>query len=259
MICPNCGETLEDSVQYCPNCMRYTFLPKETPDPLSELPEDEPEDFYYYEEFEDDEYEFVPLWNRVKNFFVRPVTILVVMFALGLGLYIATAEPAASPPEIPWFQVENGLLYFDASAYTGSAELVVPGTIDGQTVTGLGNGCFYDCDGLTTVHLPDTLTYVGESAFADCDSLRGIYLPVGVAQIGANAFRDCAALEAVSLSGNVKSIGSHAFTGCSDLNYIFFNSTVAHWVSMYRADIGPSTHVYARDGVLYQGYADSYG
>lgn len=185
-----------------------------------------------------------------------PMSILAVLFSLGLIVYLLTGSAAGTDAGMPWFTVKNGELYFDKSLYTGSSELEVPETIGGQTVTTLSRGCFYDCDSLTTVFLPESVTEIGSQAFAGCDNLRGILLPAAVTRIGTEAFYGCTALEAISLAENVQSIGEDAFTGCSRLRYIFYNSLMDRWISLYHQEIGPETRIYTKDGILYPGNSD---
>lgn len=182
-----------------------------------------------------------------------PMVILAALFCLGLIVYLLTGSAVGTDPGMPWFSVRNGELYFDESLYTGSSELAVPETVGGQTVTALSYGCFYDCDSLTTVFLPETVTEIGSRAFAGCDNLRGILLPAAVTRIGAEAFYGCAALEAVSLAENVQSIGKDAFTGCNRLCYLFYNSLMDRWIALYPQEIGPETRIYTKDGILYPG------
>ena len=61
--------------------------------------------------------------------------------------------------------------------YTGS--IVIPETVDykGKTypVTGIGDGAFYFCSGLTGVTLPSSLTSIGEYAFYGCTGLKKLF------------------------------------------------------------------------------------
>lgn len=70
------------------------------------------------------------------------------------------------------------------TGYTGSeGVLVIPGEINGQPVTAIGDWAFAWCNTLTQVQLPDTLTTIGEGAFAGCSGLTAIALPAGLTTI----------------------------------------------------------------------------
>ena len=66
--------------------------------------------------------------------------------------------------------------------------LKIPNTLDGKTVTSIGNQAFYLCSTLTSIELPDSVTSIGDEAFAWCSSLTNIELPDSVTSIGDEAF-----------------------------------------------------------------------
>ena len=64
----------------------------------------------------------------------------------------------------------NGVI----TAYAGNknaAEVIIPQTVNGITVTGIGEKVFEGCDKLTTIILPDTVESIGAFAFGSCTSL----------------------------------------------------------------------------------------
>ena len=46
---------------------------------------------------------------------------------------------------------------------TGAIE--IPATIDGRSVTSIGDDAFHDCTGLTSITIPNSVTSIGEYAF----------------------------------------------------------------------------------------------
>jgi len=59
--------------------------------------------------------------------------------------------------------------------YEGSAaELVIPETVEGYTVTVVGANAFENNATLTSIDLPDTITVIGKRAFANCTSLASM-------------------------------------------------------------------------------------
>ena len=180
-----------------------------------------------------------------------PLIFIAVMLAVGIGIFFAYPNDTALA-QTPWFTSDNGSISFDASLYSGPEELTVP-----EGISGLAEGCFYDCDQLTTVHLPDSLTTVGERAFAQCDALRGIKLPEGVTVIGDRVFASCSVLEAVAIPAAVKTIGSDVFADCPALRHIFFDGTKNQWNTLYPERIGKDVTIYCVDGTISQGNANS--
>lgn len=67
----------------------------------------------------------------------------------------------------------------------------IPDTIEGRTVTEIGDGAFRNHTALENVTMPDTLVRIGDEAFDGCSSFGWLEIPVGVRKIGARAFRGC--------------------------------------------------------------------
>lgn len=185
-----------------------------------------------------------------KGSHLVPVLILLLLSLLGTAVFFLTRSGAPAESDTPWFQISDGYLYFDESLYTGSSELTVPAQIDGQTVLALGEGCFENCTGLTTVILPDTLEVIGPYAFAGCTALRGIYIPDSVRVIGSYAFYGCESLEAVTVP-LVRRINPGAFEGCYQLDHVFYAGSYGDWVKLYTGPIGMQTIIYCKDGSFY--------
>ena len=213
MFCPNCQAQCKASDSFCFHCGAALCVPEQSK----------------------------------KGTHIIPILILVGLSILGIVLFFAIPMTEL-PNDTPWFYIEDGVLYFDESLYTGGSELTVPERIQGQTVTGLGKDCFRNCAALTTVILPDTIETIGESAFSACSSLRGIYIPEGVTAIEPHAFANCTALEAICIPASTETIGHNAFGGCKKLSYILYNGEYSAWQSLYDQHINIKTHVYCTDG-----------
>ena len=66
--------------------------------------------------------------------------------------------------------------------------VTIPSTLGGRPVTRIGNWAFYDCSGLTSVTIPDSVTSIGDRAFYHCSGLTSVTIPDGVTSIGDSAF-----------------------------------------------------------------------
>ena len=105
--------------------------------------------------------------------------------------------------------------------YTGQEHnIVLPRTITGKTVTGIGNYVFYRCTGLTAVTIPDSVTSIGNWSFDGCTGLTDVTIPDSVTSIGDGAFNGCTGLTSVTLPDSLTSIGDGAFNGCGSLMVI---------------------------------------
>lgn len=181
-----------------------------------------------------------------KNSKRLPYWIMAVLFIVGFVLFLGLREKddLYTDPDMPWFSISQGVLYFDDYLYTGPEELTVPESIANQTVTMLSAGCFAQCTDLITTHLPQTLQIIGDAAFLGCTALRGVYIPGQVVSIGDEAFAQCGKLESLVIPCSVQYIGNAAFEGCGNLLYIFYGGPEEAWRSLYAEPIAPKTFIY---------------
>lgn len=222
MYCSNCGNLCGEDHHFCSNCGA----------PLDAAP------------------------RPRKGSLWIPLVIMTLICAVGLVLFfvIPYSGPAGNTSvDNSWFYLDNGTLYFDESCYTGGRELVVPAEINGQAVLALADGCFENCEKLSSIELPDTLENIGKGAFRGCTSLRGIQIPESVKRIGIEAFYGCTALEAVSLSNTLEYVGPGTFGECNKLYYILFQGKHEQWIELYDEFITPYTGVFCDEGSFYQG------
>ena len=85
---------------------------------------------------------------------------------------------------------------------TTAGAIVVPATLGGKPVTGVGQGAFAGCSSLTSVTLLEGVTSIGFSAFSDCGALRSVTIPSSVTDVGHWSFRRCSSLTTVRVSNN---------------------------------------------------------
>ena len=113
------------------------------------------------------------------------------------------------------------------TGYTGNGgDVTVLDTIDGFSVTTIGDSAFQKCTGLTRITLPNSITDIGWFAFQECTSLTSITLPNSLTTIGDFAFDSCTGLTSITLGNSITTIGSWAFSGCSGLNSITLPNSV---------------------------------
>ncbi len=98
--------------------------------------------------------------------------------------------------------------------------VVIPFTIDGKPVTGIGDSAFDRCSSISSVTIPPGVTIIGTRAFNYCDSLVNVNIPDGVTSIGTRAFGICEGLTSIIIPDSVTSIGISAFFGCDGLTSI---------------------------------------
>ena len=69
-----------------------------------------------------------------------------------------------------------------------SGDITIPSTLGGYPVTRIGSSAFWDCTGLTSVTIPDSVTSIGWYAFDECTGLTSIVIPDSVTSIDEYAF-----------------------------------------------------------------------
>lgn len=103
-------------------------------------------------------------------------------------------------------------------AYNGTdTELVIPETIDGVTVTAIGESVFQDNIMLSSVIIPDTVSKIGKKAFYGCTGLTEIELPESLTSCGNYAFAFCSGITEVTIPGSLDKTGAYMFYKCTSL------------------------------------------
>ena len=127
----------------------------------------------------------------------------------------------------------------------GCKNSIIP---DDGSVTSIGGFAFWNCDGLTTVTIPDSVTSIGINAFSGCstnllekengvsyvdswvidfdESVSSVELREGTRGIADSAFENCTNLTTVTIPDSVTSIGIYAFRYCDGLTSVTIPDSV---------------------------------
>lgn len=79
-------------------------------------------------------------------------------------------------------------------------KVVIPETIEGYTVTSIGEFAFSSCIELESVVIPDSVISIGDYAFQLCSNLTNVTIGTGVTSIGLSAFEYCNNLKSVYIT-----------------------------------------------------------
>ena len=90
----------------------------------------------------------------------------------------------------------------------------------------MGDGCFKQCVGLTSITIPSSVTSLSSDCFRECTNLTSITIPSSVISFGDNCFNSCSGLTNVTIPSSVTSLGSGCFAYCSGLTSIIIPSSV---------------------------------
>ncbi len=131
-------------------------------------------------------------------------------------------------------------------------ELIVPTTLNGRPVVGIGRDAFawnyslkvivvgegveeidswafWDCPWLEKAVVPQSVKRINSWAFGGCPSLTQISLPEGIEKLGDSIFSGCASLKSVAIPKSVKEIGEDAFENCAATLRVYENSYAERW------------------------------
>lgn len=112
--------------------------------------------------------------------------------------------------------------------YKGNVVIPKTTTYDGKeyTVTKIGDNAFKNCNGMTTIDIPNSVSSIGSYAFFCCSGLTSITIPNSVTSIGSSAFVECIGLTSITIPNSVTSIGSSAFSSCTGLTAITIPNSI---------------------------------
>ena len=112
---------------------------------------------------------------------------------------------------------------------TGLTSINIP-----NTVTSLGYGCFVSCTGLISVSIPNSVTSLGDGCFERCTALTSVTIPSSVTSLGDWCFYNCTGLTSVTIPNSVENIGIYCFNGCTaliDYQLYWKDSAIIEYVS----------------------------
>ena len=150
---------------------------------------------------------------------------------------------------------------FGASSYNLNYNYV-PTSLKTVVITGgssIGASAFFDCNGLTSITIPDSVTSIGYRAFEDCSKLTSVTIGDSVTSIGNGAFSYCRSLTSITIPDSVTSIGASAFTKCAGLTSITIPDSVTSIGSTAFYDCTGLTSVTIPDSMRSIGNSAFYG
>ena len=102
---------------------------------------------------------------------------------------------------------------------SGLTSITIP-----NTITTIGSYAFYGCGGLTSVDIPNSISIISDDAFRNCTGLLNVNIPDSLQTIGNNSFMGCTGLASLTIGKSVASIGNSAFNNCNNLKELTWNA-----------------------------------
>ena len=94
------------------------------------------------------------------------------------------------------------------------------------SLNNIPTNCFYGCQQLWKIVLPESITSIENGAFQNCENLEFISIPESVTTIGQSAFKGCSSLLEVNIPSNVTHLPQSLFDGCKMLNNIELHDNI---------------------------------
>lgn len=110
-------------------------------------------------------------------------------------------------------------LSFQGTILKNCVEVILP-----NTVTSIPTSIFKNWVKLEKINMGN-IKLIPDSCFYNCNSLNNITIPECCISVGSDAFNGCSSLSEISIPGNCISIGNDAFNGCSKLSTLFFEAS----------------------------------
>ena len=102
--------------------------------------------------------------------------------------------------------------------------IAIPNTVDGYTVTSIGEEAFSGQSDITFIIIPNTVTSIGTKAFYGCVGLKDMTIPASVTSIGTQIFQK--ALLTKSINNSKSSISFKALVIATALSLVIVSSSL---------------------------------
>ena len=147
---------------------------------------------------------------------------------------------------------ENNTASLTSANKAISGAIVIPSQVEFNgkkyDVTSIGGYAFFDCSGLSSVTIPNSVTSIGGSAFVGCSGLTSVIIGSGVLSIGSNAFSNTKNLKKTIWLTNTPPSGYSNRNASGAVNYVsndqfnISNKVVYKYLSSY-FDVGGIRYV----------------
>lgn len=162
------------------------------------------------------------------------------------------AIPQASEEDFTYTLLEDGTA--SVTGYTGSlTTFEIPDTLDGYTVSAIGEEAFYERTEIVRIVFPSTITQIGIRAFEGCTGMEELRLPIHVRFLDKQAFEDCDGLTEVMIPSTLDTYRGSTqgvFHNCDNLTKVTFEEGSTVVVSYLVSDCPRLKEIVFPDSVV---------
>ncbi|WP_072399844.1 leucine-rich repeat domain-containing protein [Flaviramulus basaltis] len=137
--------------------------------------------------------------------------------------------------------------------YTGA--VTIPSTVEYNAVTyavtSIKQQAFFNCLGLTSVTIGNSVTTIGIDAFQQSSNLTSVTMGNSVTTIERRAFSDCTSLTSITISNSVTSIEDYTFDNCTGLTSVTIGNSVTSIGEFAFSDCTSLTSITIPNSVTY--------
>ena len=137
--------------------------------------------------------------GRCKTYRIKECTQIIAHYSF-MGRFYGDME--ISSCSIEEVEIPNSVVYLENEAFwecQGLKSIKLS-----QSIKKIPCYCFWRCLSLESVIIPNSVTIIEEGAFMWCQGLRSVYLPKSICEIGEGAFKSCESLEKIVVPNGTK-------------------------------------------------------
>lgn len=159
--------------------------------------------------------------KRLLSFFTL-VVVAMCCYADQKNYYVDGFKYLADP------DTKEATLIYNENKYSGDVVIPASFTADGIEfkVTALGDKCFYNCCGITSITIPEGVKTLGNDCFHNCYKMKMIEIPSTVTSLGEECFKGCSVISEIKVPYGVTNLSSECFSYCEKLTSLSIPSSV---------------------------------
>ena len=122
---------------------------------------------------------------------------------------------------------------------TGITSVKIP-----ETVKDIMEAAFESCTALVTANMPNSVTRLGSAAFYNCIKLKNCHISEGLTRIPSYAFMNDSSMRTLIIHENLTSFGENAFSSLGTLDSLFYMPNTRSSTDYFAFSYTPTVYLY---------------